>query len=235
MNPQRFDGRELVERLRHRHADRKAFLAGGKSIGVFGHFNSANTVSKGANNADIIATIATTNRVDLEREVVLPDGGVFDYLKTNRKIFVDHKYDHEYLVGGLRSWAPWPNKGTQRGWEMRVGVLMNHPYPVPLAVLNTAEQIGIGASIGFEALESGKPTDAEKKQYPGVEYVIRKWNCLEVSLTCLPCNVECQTAAGSMDGSFVQRARLLLEGAGVSESTLARLNLCPPRLMIDAA
>lgn len=201
-----FDGKSLVETLRDRHGCRSAFKNGGKQIGVVGAFDPQSFVRKGAKNADIIATVATTNRVDLDREVVLPDGGVFDYLLANRKVFADHNYGHEYCVGGLARWDKAP-----RGWKMTVGVLMNHPYPVPEAMLNMAQQIGVGASIGFECLEGGKPDANEKRLYPGCEYVVRKWNCLEVSLTCLPANVDCQGGIGTVDKTRQADAIRLLD------------------------
>lgn len=203
-----FDAGELIDRIKARH--HRHLKNGGKGIGVVGEFGAANSVRKGKDNADIIAAIATTNRVDLDQEVVLPEGGVFDYLLTNRKIFIDHCYDLPNLVGGLRSWMPWPNVDAQRGWQMTVGVLRNHPYPVPDAVLNIAQQIGIGTSIAFERLEGGAPTKEELKRFPGATSITRKWYAIEASFTAIPCNVDSQSMAATVDKSHMADARRVL-------------------------
>lgn len=218
-----FDGKSLVETLRDRHGGRSAFKNGGKSIGVVGTFDPQSYVRKGAKNADIITTIATTNHVDLDREVVLPEGGVFDYLLSNRKVFADHQYGVEYCVGGLARWDKMP-----RGWKMTVGVLQNSTYPTAMAVQQIAEQFGIGASIGFECLEGGKPDVNEKRLYPGAEYIVRKWNCLEVSLTCLPCNVDCQSLTGTIDKSHETGARRMLDLGDKTAEARRLLNLRLP-------
>ena len=206
---ERFDAGELLDTLRARHY--KAFKktgTDGKHIGVVGDFNAANSVKGGRDNSDIIASIATTNRVDLESEVVLPEGGVFDYLNANRKIYADHEYDIPHLVGGLRGkgLVPWPDAKNQRGWQMTVGVLRNYEFPTAGAVLQIAREIGIGASIAFERLEGGPPTPEERKRYPGATSIVRKWHAIEVSFTCLPCNVECQSFAATVDKSYVPAA-----------------------------
>jgi hypothetical protein len=222
-----FDGKALIETLRDRHGCRSAFKNGGKNIGIVGSFDQQSFARKGASNAEIITTVATTNRVDLEREVVLPEGGVFDYLLANRKVFADHNYSHEYCVGGLARWDKAP-----RGWKMTVGVLMNHPYPVPAAMLNMAAQIGVGASIGFECLEGGKPDANEKRLYPGAEYIVRKWNCLEVSLTALPCNVDCQSFTGNVDRTRAADAVRLLDLGEQTETARKLLRLQLPMLSL---
>lgn len=239
MRTEAFDGKALVESLRDRHGSRSAFKNGGKSIGVVSGWPAGSYAEKNAQNADIIGCVATTNRVDLEREVVLPDGGIFDYLARNAKVFADHSYDHAYLVGGIRMHkqgmplAPWPSATNQRGWSMRVGVMRDYPFPTADAILKIAEQHGIGASIGFEALEGGKPDANEKRLYPGAEYIVRKWSCLEVSFTCLPCNVDCQSMMGTIDKSHAEasrRALSMIELPAMSIETVSKfLRLDMPR------
>lgn len=203
-----FDAGELIEAMRSRH--RRGFKNGGTNIGVIGDFDTKTRVTGGESKPHIIASIATTNAVDLEQEVVVPEGGDFEYLLKNRKIFADHSYDVQSCVGSLRDWTPWPSKANARGWQMSVEVLRDHVFPMPDAVLNIARQIGIGASIAFERLDGGALTPEERKRYPGASSIVRKWNCIEVSFTALPCCVSCQSFAATVDKSHAEAARRAL-------------------------
>lgn len=234
MNVKRIDAKDMIERIRSRHVGNRSFPGKGKDIGIVAGFDSRTVVKRGKENATILSAIATTDRVDLDSEVVIPQGGVFDYIQTNRAVFVDHSYDHTQVVGALRSWTPWPNAANQRGWSMSVEVLQNHPYPVPEAVMNIADQMGMGVSIGFEALDGGKPDEREKRLYPGAEYVIRSWRLLEVSFTCMPCNVDCRSFGGVIDKSRENTARRLLDIGEKTDDARRLLNLRLPMLEVVA-
>lgn len=203
-----FDPSELLENLRARNY--RGFKDGGKNIGIMRDSDTKTRVTGADTNPHIIASIATTNATDLEQEVVVPEGGEFDYLLKNRKIFADHCYDVQNCIGSLRDWRAWPDAKNQRGWQMSVEVLRDHVYPMPEAVLNIAKQFGIGASVAFERLDGGSLTTEERKRYPGASSIVRKWNCIEVSLTCLPCNVNSQSQYATIDKSRAEGARRVL-------------------------
>jgi hypothetical protein len=199
----RFDGKALVELLRDKHNARGP-------VGVVASFGRDVLAHKDAGNYDVEA-IATTDDVDLSDEVVLPGGCDASYLLKNRKLFVDHGYSIADAVGVLRYWNPWKPGEAVKGWKLRAALLRNHPYPAPQAIMNMIDAGGgIGMSIGFEMLEGSEPTEQESLAYGAASYIIRKWRCLEVSFTAMPCNVSCQTMTGMRDESAAEKARLKL-------------------------
>jgi hypothetical protein len=195
-----FDGKSLVSLIRDKHGVRGP-------VGVVGSFGRDVVTHKEAGNYDVEA-IATTDDVDLSYEVVQPEGCDASYLTKNRKLFVDHGYSIADAVGVLRYFNPWSPAGVQRGWKLRAALLRNHPYPASQAIMNMIDAGGgIGMSIGFEMLEGGTPTEEESKRYVGASFIIRKWRCLEVSFTAMPCNVSCQTLTGTRNENAAEKAR----------------------------
>jgi Caudovirus prohead serine protease len=136
-----------------------------------------------------ITSWATRNTVDMEGEVVVPEGGdVATYFAKNRNLFVDHEYDIMKAVAKAR-WL----KMTPGGWLVR-GALINNPEnPYRNQVQALAEAGNIGMSIGFEILDSSAPTNEERKSYAGASNLIRAWKLLEVSYTAMPMNGDCQS------------------------------------------
>ncbi len=169
-------------------------------VGIFATFDTKAALDTDKGNNDVIA-VATTDDVDLDDEVVLPQGCDWSYLNANRKLFVDHQYDISHCVGVLRSFSPYPSKGAIKGWSIRAHLYKEMPYPAAGAVGKIIEQDGIGISIGFLALDYGPPTADERIKYPGASSIVRKSKLLEASFTCLPCNVSCQTLRVSVDES----------------------------------
>lgn len=169
-------------------------------VGIFATFNTKAVIDTSKGNDDIVV-IATTDDVDLDDEVVLPQGCDWSYLKRNKKLFVDHKYDIEHCVASYRTMVPYPSAQAIKGWQLRGRLFSDLPYPAAEAVRKIAEQDGIGISIGFLALDYGPPTADERIKYPGASSIVRKSKLLEASFTCLPCNVSCQTLRVSVDES----------------------------------
>lgn len=187
-------------RLRHGIADlirKRHSLDDSAAVGVVGVFGKDARVDR--DNRDIVV-MATTDDMDLEREVVVPEGADTGYFFRNRSIFVDHQYTADRMIGKLRSAAPrYKPDGTQKGWLIRVHVLDLPNNPLPDDILTAAEH-GIGASIGFEAKEYGPPTEQEMARFKSQpRSVIRKWHWLETSLTFMPCNVACQSQVATVD------------------------------------
>ena len=135
-----------------------------------------------------ILSWATRNTVDMEGEVVLPEGADTSYFSKNRTLFVDHEYDIMRAVGKMRNM-----KMTPQGWLLR-GALVNNPEnPYRNQVQALAEAGNIGMSIGFEILDASAPTAEERKAFPNARGIIRAWKLLEVSYTAMPMNQDCQS------------------------------------------
>lgn len=194
-NLRTFDARPLVARIKSRHG-----LKDDAPVGIFGCFDTKAALDKENGNNDVVA-VATTDGLDLDDEVVLPGGADLSYVTTNRKLFVDHCYDLEYAVASLRSISALKVGGTQRGWSIRARLFQGDIHHNARLVESIIAQDGIGLSIGFLATDASRPTADEAKAYPGAQTIIRAWKMLEVSCTALPCNVNCQTMAGTMDTS----------------------------------
>jgi hypothetical protein len=181
------NGQAIIERIRA-----KNMLPATAKIGVRGIFSKSAKIDADGRTLEVIAT---TNDIDLDDEVVLPGGADPSYFAKNGKLFVDHQYRTQDVVGTLRALTPFSRVGGGAGWKMRAYMIPG--LPMADAVLAIAEAGGIGWSIGFEAIDYGKPTVEEAKSYKQGDKaplsIIRKWRWLETSATPFPCNVACQT------------------------------------------
>ena len=136
-----------------------------------------------------ITSWATKSNVDMEGEVVLPNGGdVTSYFSKNRTLFVDHEYDIMKAVGKCR-WL----KMTPKGWLIKSALINNLDNPYRKQVQALADSGNIGMSVGMEIVDSGPPMVDERKSYGNARNIIRKWKLLEVSYTAMPMNGDCQS------------------------------------------
>lgn len=209
--PGEYDGLTKIERVRKRHTG-KAEASPSHSIGIAGWKSSAVDVQ-----GRDVSLIANTDDIDMQREVVVPGGAVLlesgplkgqpVYFAENKSIFLDHRYYFEHLVGKARKCIP-QRSGGRAAWRVEVAILSLRGSPICDDILTVASEWGLGASIGFEALEGGAPTPDEIKAYrPNgpftLEWVTRKWLWLELSITAMPCNVACNTAAERTEKTIV--------------------------------
>lgn len=199
-------------------------------VGIFATFDSKASVDTERGNNDIIV-IATTDDVDLEEEVVIPSGCDWSYLFKNKKLFVDHNTEMEYCVATLRSASPFPSATAMKGWKVRARLYEDMPYPAAAAVRKIVDQDGIGSSIGFLALDYGPPTSEERVKYPKAKSIVRKSQILELSFTCFPCNVSCQTQAVTVDTS---KAATIASHVDKAARDILSLRLPPLSLTIPA-
>lgn len=180
-------GREIVERI-----IAKNVLDPTAKVGVVGTFGRSVKVQGDGRTLEVIAT---TDDIDLDSEVVVPAGCDPSYFQQNGKVFVDHCYRVEDVVGTLRSLTAFSRPSGQSGWKMVVYMIPG--LEMSDAVLAIAQAGGMGVSIGFEATDYGRPTTDEAKMYgdgaTAPESIVRKWRWLETSFTPFPCNVNCQT------------------------------------------
>lgn len=223
------NGQGIIERIRA-----KNMLPDTALIGVRGVFSKTVKIQ---GDGRTIEAVATTNDIDLDSEVVLPGGADPTYFARNGKVFVDHQYRTQDVIGTLRSLTPFSRVGGGAGWKMVVHMIRG--LPMADAVIAIAEAGGIGWSIGFEAVEAGKPSADEAKMYTQGDRkpksVIRKWRWLETSATPFPCNVACQSMTMSTDESkmalldeLVTKSKITREAA---EAFGLRTKATPPKIV----
>jgi len=217
---------QLIEDLRK---TKTGILSRDNPVGVRSVFPKAMEVVPNGNQPDEIVSFANTPGVDLDREVVVPEGGnVTDYFGKNRNLFVDHRYDTLSCVAKCRNLE----LKLGRGWLCRGALIKNPENPMIQAVRALAVAGALGMSIGFEALDYGPPTAEEAKAYKGARSIVRSWRLLEISYTPMPMNVECQTLEHSFDDTKAATARTVLHKAGVRSDVLKAMGLMQRKVFV---
>lgn len=169
----------------------------GEGVGMIGRAFKSVAV-KQENAGFEIEGIATTDDVDCDREVVLPDALDWYTMGKYKALYADHMYGSRHAVAVYR-WAA--RTKTPNGWRIRARLLPDD-YSEEIPRMRTlAEHGALGWSIGFMARERGAPTDAERRSYPGAESIVRKAEVFEVSLTPMPCNLACMGVSVYADDS----------------------------------
>lgn len=174
-----------------------------KNVGIVS-FDSKSTVVDDEKNYDL-KSIATTDSLDQDDEVIVPAGADMTYYDKNRQNFMDHKYDSGFCVGYMRSIKSFPDHSksiNQRGWTNRSTIYKGMRSPYADDLMTMARQGGIGCSIGFLCLDGSAPTDKDPMRWQKAGFVVRSWRMIELSYTAMPCNVDCRTMAeGPVDES----------------------------------
>jgi len=132
----------------------------------------------------------TTNAVDRDREVLIPQGMHSADYEKNPMIFWAHEYFRPPL-GKATALNRYDDHWMARG-EMAERP-ENHPEAAewfPDTVLSLMDQGVIrGVSGGFDTITSHKPTPSDRAKYGDrVEKVVGKWNLLESSIAPMPAN-----------------------------------------------
>lgn len=144
-----------------------------------------------------LLVIANTARIDLESEVVVPEGGRLGYFGENRSVFFDHQYDDASFIGKVRTGYPVLKDGMM--WHVLFGVRRSERGD---QLLRDAEDFDVSVSIGFDAIDVGPPTDEEIEKYgAGKRFasIVRKWDWVELSVTWIPCNPEARSARPAVE------------------------------------
>lgn len=175
---------------------------------------------------DFVA-FANTDDIDLSDEVVDPRGADTTYIMANRKVFANHNYENDDVVGHLRWVKAYPDVKAHRAWQVRFKLTTNRAGETVRKMIE--ETGGIGLSVGFYARSYGPPTDEEVKAYSvgskRPKSIVRAWDWFELSATCLPCNVACQTKGMVLDGNgLIGMERLVTKGL-IARDMAARLGL----------
>lgn len=136
------------------------------------------------------SAIANTASVDLDDEVVVPEGAVTDYFYKFRSIYLNHDIacpvghlDATKLIDGL-------------GWQIKVSLKSETQVARDTRTL-VREGLIRGVSIGFVALDYSAPTRKEIERYGPHSNIVRKWRWLETSVTPMPCNPDALIQARS--------------------------------------
>jgi len=180
-------GAERIKRMRDQYA---RHIKSPQKLGIRCFEVSAKDVNAGGRLIDILAT---TDSVDLDREVVVPSGCDMAIYQLNKRNFLDHDYRFEKHVATMRSCVPWPSAKNFKGWRNRSQVLAGLHHPFADDLLTVAQQAGIAASIGFELLSGSPPMDTDPPAYHDAEYIVRTCSVIELSFTAMPCNMTCQS------------------------------------------
>lgn len=171
----------------------KARIPGAEDVGVVGSYlKAAKSIEE--NGGYEIEGIATTDDVDCDDEVVMPDGLDWKAFESYKAVYLDHMYGTRYAAG-VRRWV----KRVGNGWLLRTRLLKECEESPKL--LELAREGALGLSIGFVPNDRGQPTDAERKRYPRALSVVRSASVFEVSFTSMPCNMRCQTTGVYVDDS----------------------------------
>lgn len=210
---------QIQQAIRERHKDATG------SVGVLSAFSSE-TTTKEAGNDRILRIVVTTDDVDLVGDVVDPKGADLSYItrKGQNKVFADHQYDMEHCIGSLRYLTYHPTGNSPKG--LMAAIAMRKGHKLADEAWTIAKEMGIGASIGFDASEITDYKNGDPMAWKSASSVIRKWRLLEVSLTCLPCNVACQSEGmSSPDDSKMAMLDALVTKGRVSRETAKAFGL----------
>lgn len=182
------------------------------TVGVVSSFGKgAEVVTKGDRTRDIVAVL-TTSDIDLEDEVLVPEGADLSYFRRNGVIFADHQYDMTDYVGDLRAITPMygVDKATIKGWKIRFHVCDGLMGQTVQKIVEHRGKIGI--SIGFKTVDYGPLDEAEKRLYTQngkvPRSIVRAYEAFEGSTTLLPCNVTCQSIGSSDFKSITKSAQI---------------------------
>jgi hypothetical protein len=173
---------------------------------------------------DYIA-FANTDDVDLEDEVVDPRGADLSYIRRNAKLFADHQYGTESVVGHIRAFSAFPSPQDHRAWQVKFKLISTEAGRTVRTIIEETGSIGL--SVGFIAREFGPPTAEEAKAYTKAarrpRSIIRKWDWFELSATALPANKACQTMGVVYDEKRLGEVESLVTKGLISRKGAAML------------
>ena len=151
------------------------------------------------------------------------------YLKMNGNLFVDHQYDILSAVAACRNMTLDPF-----GWLCTGAFYETMDTAYARACVALAKAGRLAMSVGFEALDWGAPTKQEEAAYPGVQSIVRKWKCLEVSYTAMPMNVTCRMVATNLDAAAenAEKCRKTLIDANIPDQVIKNFGIKPRRFLV---
>lgn len=169
------------------------------------------------NKPDEVWCMATTDRVDDEGEVILPDGIDMEYLLKRGMVYIDHTYTLPNTVGKIRRMVR-KSHGGRNGWESQVQILDAQTNETRAIKALAAEGM-LSQSIAVQRIDSGRPDSGELAAYKGAERITRRSRAIELSFTTWPMNPDCQQT-GMKSKQRGEHLRMVLKSAGLPEKTL---------------
>ena len=167
-----------------RLTERFGKMAGdGERVGVKAIVSDSLRVEETEQQFEIVAT-ANTARVDLDNEVVVPEGADTTYFNANKSILFNH--DMNSPIGSMVNMKL---LRAESRWLVRMFISGGTPFCRDVRSL-LREGVIKGVSIGFFATEAGQPTPEEKGLYGDHRSIVRAWKWMELSVTPQPCNVD---------------------------------------------
>lgn len=214
---------EAVERIRKRY-EALGVIGKDAKIGICGSFGAKSAVVKDTDTERLIRQVITTDDIDLDDEVLDPAGADLEYLNHNKSVFADHNYGVQDSVGMIR-WQ----KRIKGGIGIEASIAVDRGRLMADECWKIIQSRGtIGASIGFEAL---LVTPFDRKMDPPrwskARSIVRKFRVIELSLTCLPCNVSCQTSAYVEDDTKAAEFRELVTKSIIRPETALAMGFGP--------
>lgn len=156
--------------------------------------NADMTVSDGSR--EMLVKI-TSSAMDLDGEVLIPDGMRYANFLKKPTVFAEHEYGVRDVVGKVLALS---RQGD--GWLAKVFMF---PKPqdhagewLPDTILHLSRHGVMGVSVGFRIIEDRKPSKKDFEQFGAeVNRVVNKWELLELSITPIPCNQDALVLAVS--------------------------------------
>jgi len=176
---------DRIDRIRKR-------LGQDAKIGLIGISRSKTRIEEKNNGDRNIVSIATTDGVDCEEEVIVPSGIDWGYYNTNRANFMDHRYETSYHVGSMRS-IRLESLGSVSGWVNRSMVFRGMRSPHADDLWTIATSVGIGCSIGYHDAEYREMERGDPEHYAEAKSIVGWCKGLELSYTAFPCNAGCRS------------------------------------------
>jgi hypothetical protein len=202
-------------------------------------FRPARLAPDGARSASrsySLKVIASEDVVASDGDVVVTEGMRPDSdILTNKTIFLDHEYHANAGVGSLRAPTlarPGETMQDMGGGRKRltaiVGLLTNGRQLIHHDQILEFVAHGIaGWSIGWTPDEMTPANQEDRAKYgEGVEYVHRRWNWHELSLTLFPCLISARTLGVIDTGdeeARMARAESLLTSGAIDQRAFASL------------
>lgn len=183
----------ILDNLRHRH-DLDADARVGVKAAPSDEFEIDNDEER------IFHAIANTAMVDLDGEVVVPEGADTAYFATNGSLFYNH--DYSLPIGSMKSFKL-INWNGGKAWRV-AGYISKTPFANDVFTMMD-EGVIRGTSIGFLATDSRRPTEDEVEKYGPHRSIVPAWKWLELSITAFPCNASAlvQSVQKSVDDSVL--------------------------------
>lgn len=165
----------------------------------------------------MVEFIANTDNVDLDRDVIVPDGAWYDpsspddlernsYFFVNKALVRNHSYQPEDTIGRLRK-AELVDLPNARAWKVTATLVRLKSARVPVSdVLELARNGLLKWSVGLrDATARDYDGTKDPDRYKSAGMVVDSWNWWETSATIVPINAMTPTTGVRVDQKAASR------------------------------